>query len=95
MTCNASYARLFLDGFLYARQFDMQPICTPMLAKFYSCKKWVLQHPNYLKAIHSDIGTEFSNASFDQFDLEHGIDQQFLPRVFLNRIESWNERTTL
>jgi hypothetical protein len=21
----------------------MQPICTPMLAKFYSCKKWVLQ----------------------------------------------------
>jgi hypothetical protein len=23
-------------------RFDMQPICTSMLAKFYSCKKWVL-----------------------------------------------------
>jgi hypothetical protein len=39
MSCNASYARLFLEGFLYARQIDMQPICTSMLAKFYSCKK--------------------------------------------------------
>jgi transposase InsO family protein len=30
-----------------------------------------------LKAIHSDNGTKFRNASFDQFCLEHGIDQQF------------------
>jgi hypothetical protein len=43
MSCNGSYARLFLEGFSYARQTDMQPICTPMLAKFYSCKMWVLQ----------------------------------------------------
>jgi transposase InsO family protein len=35
------------------------------------------EHPNYLKAIHSDNGTEFNNASFDKFCLEHGIDQQF------------------
>jgi transposase InsO family protein len=35
------------------------------------------EHPNYLKAIHSDNGTEFRNASFDQFCLEHGVDQQF------------------
>jgi transposase InsO family protein len=35
------------------------------------------EHPNYLKAIHSDNGTEFRNASFDEFCLEHGIDQQF------------------
>jgi transposase InsO family protein len=35
------------------------------------------EHPNCLKAIHSDNGTEFRNASFDQFCLEHGIDQQF------------------
>jgi transposase InsO family protein len=29
-----------------------------------------------------DNGTEFRNASFDQFCLEHGVDQQFLaPRV--------------
>jgi transposase InsO family protein len=35
------------------------------------------EHPNYLKAIHSDNGTEFRNVSFDQFCLEHGVDQQF------------------
>jgi transposase InsO family protein len=54
-----------------------------------------IEHPNRLKAIHSDNGTEFGNASFDQFCLEHGVDQQFSTRVFLNRMESWNERTTL
>jgi transposase InsO family protein len=37
---------------------------------------------NSLKAIHSDNVTEFRNASFDQFCLEHGVDQQFsAPRV--------------
>jgi transposase InsO family protein len=35
------------------------------------------EHPNFLKAIRSDNGTEFRNASFDEFCLEHGIDQQF------------------
>jgi transposase InsO family protein len=35
------------------------------------------EHPNCLKAICSDNGTEFINASFDEFCLEHGIDQQF------------------
>jgi transposase InsO family protein len=35
------------------------------------------EYPNYLKVIHSDNGTEFRNASFDEFCLEHGIDQQF------------------
>jgi transposase InsO family protein len=40
------------------------------------------EHPNYLKAIRSDNGTEFRNASFDQFCLEHSVDQQFsAPRV--------------
>jgi transposase InsO family protein len=34
-------------------------------------------HPNYLKTIHSDNGSKFRNASFDQFCLEHGVDQQF------------------
>jgi transposase InsO family protein len=33
------------------------------------------EHLNYLKAIHSDNGTEFSNASLDQFCLEHDVDQ--------------------
>jgi transposase InsO family protein len=35
------------------------------------------EHPNCLKAIRSDNGSEFRNASFDGFCLEHGIDQQF------------------
>jgi hypothetical protein len=35
------------------------------------------EHPNCLKAIHSDNETEFRNASFDEFCLEHEIDQQF------------------
>jgi hypothetical protein len=35
------------------------------------------EHPNCLKDIRSDNGTEFRNASFDEFCLEHGIDQQF------------------
>jgi hypothetical protein len=30
-----------------------------------------------LKVIHSNNGTKFRNASFDQFCLEHGVDQQF------------------
>jgi transposase InsO family protein len=33
------------------------------------------EHPNCLKVIHSDNRTEFRNASFDEFCLEHGIDQ--------------------
>jgi hypothetical protein len=33
------------------------------------------EHPNCLKAIRSDNETEFRNASFDQFCLEHGVDQ--------------------
>jgi transposase InsO family protein len=35
------------------------------------------EHSNCLKDIRSDNGTEFRNASFDGFCLEHGIDQQF------------------
>jgi hypothetical protein len=33
------------------------------------------EHPNCLKSIRSDNGTEFRNTSFDEFCLEHGIDQ--------------------
>jgi transposase InsO family protein len=40
------------------------------------------EHLNCLKVIHSDNETEFRNASFDDFYLEHEIDQQFsAPRV--------------
>jgi hypothetical protein len=35
------------------------------------------EHPNCLKAIQSDNGTEFRNASFEQFFLKHVVDQQF------------------
>jgi IS30 family transposase len=33
------------------------------------------EHPNYLKAIRSDNGTEFRNASSDQFCLKNGVNQ--------------------
>jgi transposase InsO family protein len=33
-----------------------------------------IEHPNCLKAIRSDNGTKFRNASFDEFCFEHGID---------------------
>jgi transposase InsO family protein len=40
------------------------------------------EHPNCLKAMHSDNGTEFSYASFYQFCLEYGVDHKFsAPRV--------------
>jgi transposase InsO family protein len=40
------------------------------------------EHPNCLKAIHSENETEFRNVSFNEFCLEHGIDQQFsTPRI--------------
>jgi transposase InsO family protein len=35
------------------------------------------EHPNCLKVIGSDNGTEFRNDSFDQFCLKHGVDLQF------------------
>jgi transposase InsO family protein len=35
------------------------------------------EHLNCLKDIRSDNETEFRNASFDQFCLEHDINQQF------------------
>jgi transposase InsO family protein len=35
------------------------------------------EHPNCLKVIRSDNMTKFRNASFDEFCLEHEIDQQF------------------
>jgi hypothetical protein len=33
------------------------------------------EHLNCLKAMYSENGTEFKNASFDQFCLEHDVDQ--------------------
>jgi transposase InsO family protein len=35
------------------------------------------EHANCLKVIRSDNGTEFRNHLFDEFCLEHRIDQQF------------------
>jgi transposase InsO family protein len=35
------------------------------------------EHPNCLKVIHSDNEIEIRNTSFDQFCLEHGVEQQF------------------
>jgi hypothetical protein len=38
------YKIYFWKGFSYVQQIDMHLICAPMLTKFYSCKKWVLQY---------------------------------------------------
>jgi transposase InsO family protein len=35
------------------------------------------EHPNCLKVIHSDNEIEIRNTFFDQFCLEHGVEQQF------------------
>ncbi len=35
------------------------------------------EHHNCLKVIHIDNETQFRNAPFDEFCLEHGINQQF------------------
>jgi hypothetical protein len=53
------------------------------------------EHPNCLKAIRSDNGTEFKNASFDGFCREHCIEQQFsAPRVpQQNRVVERKNRT--
>jgi transposase InsO family protein len=53
------------------------------------------KHPSCLKAIRSDNGTEFRNGSFDEFCLEHGIDQQFSTPCFpqQNRVLEQKNRT--
>jgi hypothetical protein len=44
MSCHAMHPiqDLFWKGFSYVLQIDMHLLCTPVLAKFYSCKKRVL-----------------------------------------------------
>jgi hypothetical protein len=46
------------------------------------------EHPNCLKVIHSDNGTEFRNAFLISFSLSMVLINSFLPSVFLNRMES-------
>jgi hypothetical protein len=53
------------------------------------------EYPNCLKAIHSDNGTDFKNAFLISFVLSMVLISSFLPCVFLNRMESCNERTAL
>jgi hypothetical protein len=53
------------------------------------------EHPNCLKVIHSDNGTEFRNAFLMSFAWSMVLISSFSPRAFLNRIESWNERIAL
>jgi IS30 family transposase len=53
------------------------------------------EHPNCLKAIHNDNGTEFRNTTFNYFALSMALISSFLPRVYLNIMESWNEITAL
>jgi hypothetical protein len=47
-----------------------------MFEHFRSLALWLTnEHHNYLKAIRSDNGTEFRNASFNHFSIKHGVDQ--------------------
>jgi hypothetical protein len=46
------YKIYFWKGFSYILQIDMHLIGTPMLTKFYSCKKWVL-HTTIMIVLHS------------------------------------------
>jgi hypothetical protein len=53
------------------------------------------EHPNCLKAIHSDNRTEFRMPLLISFALSMVLISNFLPHVCLNRMELWNERTSL
>jgi hypothetical protein len=53
------------------------------------------EHTNCLKVIHNDNGTEFRMPLLMSFALSMGLISSFLPHVFLNRMELWNERTAL
>jgi transposase InsO family protein len=53
------------------------------------------EHPNCLKAIHSDNGTEFKTPLLMSFALSMGLISSFPPRTFLSRMELWNIRTAL
>jgi hypothetical protein len=53
------------------------------------------KHPNCLKVIRGDNETEFRNASFDQFCLEHGVDQYFFAPCVpqQNEVMEWKNCT--
>jgi hypothetical protein len=53
------------------------------------------EHPNCLKAIRSDNETEFRNAFLMSFALSMVLIGSFQPRVFLNKMETWNRRSKL
>jgi hypothetical protein len=50
----------FWKYFYMHDKFDIQHICTSMLAKFYSCKKWVLQSSTVIKAVCSSSSLDIS-----------------------------------
>jgi hypothetical protein len=53
------------------------------------------EHPNCLKATHSDNRTEFRNAFLISFALSMVLIGNFLSHMCLNRKELWNEITAL
>jgi hypothetical protein len=52
-------------------------------------------HPNCLKVIRNDNGTEFRNAFLMSFALSMRLISSFPPSTFLNRMKSWNKRTAI
>jgi hypothetical protein len=53
------------------------------------------EYPNSLKAIRSDIGLSSEMPLSISFVLSMVLISSFLPRMFLNGMKLWNERTTL
>jgi hypothetical protein len=53
------------------------------------------EYPNYLKVITVTMGLSSKMALLMSFALSMGLISSFLSHAFLNRMESWNERTTL
>jgi hypothetical protein len=53
------------------------------------------EHPNCLKVIRSDNGTKSEMPLLISFALNMVLINSFLPRVCLNRMQLWNERTIL
>jgi hypothetical protein len=75
----------FWKGFSYVLQIDLHLICTPMLAKFYSCKKWVLQLEALLYSWVLILfpGVLESNLLFPDLALRPNTRQLWIPQLRL------------
>jgi hypothetical protein len=70
-----SYVLVIVDDYSHYSWVFFLESKDEVFEHFRSLALWLNnEHPNCLKAIHSDNETEFRNVFFDQFCLEHGVD---------------------